>query len=33
MNNIDRRIIFLVLAVCVTIPLIVSTGGEIKPTA
>jgi hypothetical protein len=33
MNNIDRRIIFLVLAVCVTIPLITSTGGEIKPTA
>ena len=33
MNNIDRRIIFLVLGVCVTIPLIVSTGSEIKPTA
>lgn len=33
MNNIDRRIIFLVLAVCVTLPLIISTGGEIRPTA
>jgi hypothetical protein len=33
MNNIDRRIIFLILAVCVTTPLIISTGGEITPTA
>lgn len=33
MNNIDRRIIFLILAVCVIIPLIVSTGAQITPTA
>ena len=33
MNNIDRRIIFLILAVCVITPLIVSTGGRIEPTA
>lgn len=32
MNNIDRRIIFLILGLCVTLPLIISTGGEIKPT-
>lgn len=33
MNNLDRRIIFLILLVVVTIPLIVSVGGEIPPTA
>ena len=33
MDDIDRRIIFLVLGVVVAIPLIISVGGEIPPTA
>ena len=33
MENLDRRIIFLILLVVVTIPLIVSVAGEIPPTA
>lgn len=33
MNNLDRRIIFLILFVVVAIPLIISVGGEIPPTA
>ena len=33
MNQLDRRIIFLVLFVVVAIPLIISVGGEIPPTA
>ncbi len=33
METIDRRIIFLILLIVVTIPLIISVGGEIPPTA
>jgi hypothetical protein len=33
MENLDRRIIFLILLVVVTIPLIISVAGEIPPTA
>jgi hypothetical protein len=33
MNNIDRRIIFLILFVVVLIPLLIKVGGEIPPTA
>jgi hypothetical protein len=33
MNNLDRRIIFLILFIVVAIPLIVSVGREIPPTA
>jgi hypothetical protein len=33
MNQIDRRIIFLILFVVVALPLIISVGGEIPPTA
>lgn len=32
MESIDRRILFLILLVAVTIPLIITIGGEIKPT-
>lgn len=32
METIDRRIIFLILLIVVTIPLIISVGGEIPPT-
>lgn len=33
MNALDRRIIFLVLLIVVTIPLLIKVGGEIPPTA
>jgi hypothetical protein len=33
MNNIDRRILFLILLVVVTIPLLLNIGGQIPPTA
>ncbi len=33
MDDMDRRIIFLILLVVVTLPLIISVGGEIPPTA
>ncbi len=32
-NTLDRRIIFLILLVCVTLPLLLNVGGEIAPTA
>ena len=32
MNDIDRRIIFLILLVCVTLPLLLEVGGDITPT-
>jgi len=31
-NTLDRRIIFLILLVCVTLPLLLNVGGEIRPT-
>ncbi len=33
MNTLDRRIIFLILLICVTLPMLLNVGGEIKPTA
>ncbi len=33
MNTLDRRIIFLVLLICVTLPMLLNVGGEIPPTA